>query len=71
MLATLGNEIDRVSLKQNEGQWYLMFYFNRDRVRLADIEAALKSNSVTVRHGRQACGGTKVHKTRLGRRLEA
>lgn len=50
VLATLGNEIEGVSLKQNDGQWYLMFYFNRDRVRLADIEAALKGNSVTVRH---------------------
>jgi len=58
--AALGKEIDGVSLKQNSGQWYLMFYFNRDRVRLADIEAALKGNSVTVRHDKLRLFGNVI-----------
>jgi hypothetical protein len=50
VVAALGKEIDGVSFKQNDGQWYLMFCFNRDRVRLADIEAALQGNSATIRY---------------------
>jgi hypothetical protein len=48
VLAALGQGVDRASLRQNHGQWYLAFHFNRDHVRLAEIDAALKGSSVAV-----------------------
>jgi hypothetical protein len=44
----LGEEIQRPSMRQNDGQWYLTFHFNRDRVRLAEIDAALKGSPFSV-----------------------
>src|SRR4029453_16617006 len=44
----LGEGIERVGMRQNDGQWYLTFHFNRDRVRLADIDAALKGSPFSV-----------------------
>ena len=46
--AALGKGVDRASLRQNDGQWYLAFHFNRDHVRLAEIDAALKGSAVAV-----------------------
>jgi hypothetical protein len=46
--AALGKGVDRTSLRQNGGQWYLAFHFNRDHVRLAEIDAALKNGPVSV-----------------------
>jgi len=47
--AALGKEVERASLQQNDGQWYLTFYFNRDNVRLAEIDAALAGSSAAIR----------------------
>ena len=46
--AALGNQVDRASLRQNDGQWFLTFHFNRDNVRLAEIDAALKGSPVSI-----------------------
>jgi len=46
--AALGKEVINVDMRQNEGQWYLMFHFHRDRVRLADIDVALKGSPFSV-----------------------
>src|SRR5262245_40940778 len=46
--AALGNDIHEAAMRQNDGQWFLTFHFNRDRVRLADIDAALKGSPFSV-----------------------
>ncbi len=49
--AALGKEVESVSVRQNDGQWYLTFYlnFNCDHVKLAEIDAALKGSAVSIR----------------------
>jgi hypothetical protein len=46
--AALGEGVDRAAMRQNDGQWYLTFHFNRDRVRLSEIDAALKGSPFSV-----------------------
>lgn len=46
--AALGNEVERAAMRQNDGQWYLTFHFNRERVRLSEIDAALKGSPFSV-----------------------
>ncbi len=50
--AALGKEVERdgfrPSLRQNDGQWFLTFHFNRDALRLAEIDAALAGSPVSI-----------------------
>lgn len=52
VLTALGPGVDRAGMRQNDGQWYLTFHFNRDHVRLAEIDAALKSSQVSIPRNR-------------------
>lgn len=47
--AALGKGVDRAGLRQNDGQWYLTFHFNRESVRLAEIDAALAGSPFSIR----------------------
>lgn len=46
--AALGKDVERATMKHNDGQWFVMFHFTRDQVRLADIDAALKGSPFSV-----------------------
>jgi len=48
LAAVLGEGIERTSMRQNDGRWYLTFHFNRDGVRLAEIEKALAGSGVSI-----------------------
>ena len=46
--AALGKGVMNVDMRQNDGQWYLLLNFNRDKVRLNEIDAALKGSPFSV-----------------------
>ena len=48
LIATLGKDIERAAMKNNDGQWFVIFHFNRENLRLTDIEKALKGSPFTV-----------------------
>jgi hypothetical protein len=48
LASALGKDIDRASLRQNDGRWYLTFHFNREGLRLAEIEKALAGSGVAI-----------------------
>ena len=52
VLAALGQGVDHAGLRQNDGQWYLTFHFNRDQLRLAEIDAALQGSQVSIPRNR-------------------
>ncbi len=58
--AALGKQIDRASLRQNDGQWFLTFHFNRGNVRLAEIDAALKGSPVSIRRDQLRLFGNAI-----------
>jgi len=63
----LGKEVMSASLRQNDGQWYLMFNFNRDRVRLADIDAALQGSPCSVPRDKLRLFGDVILEVDLGK----
>lgn len=47
-IAAALDELSHVEMRQNEGQWYVMFHFNREPVRLSEIDAALEGSPFSV-----------------------
>ena len=48
-ISRLDGKVTHASLRKNDGQWYLTFNFNRDNIRLAEIDAALAGSPYSIR----------------------
>jgi hypothetical protein len=64
---SLGDEVSRLAVRQIDSQWYVLFSYNRDHIRLNDLDTALQGSPCSVSHDKLRLFGEVVLEIDLGK----